>query len=169
MLAAATRLFRQVNTALARFVGYLVLMIMVLITVDVALRYIFLSPLSWTVEVSEYLLVAIAFLPICHTLFAGMHIEVDVFVEHLSGKVRARTNIVKHLLGVFYCGILTWQSGKLALRAYVGTWRSETGTDLLLFPVYSLVPVGGILLALGLLVLILEDVDTLRRGRTLNA
>ena len=169
MLAAVTKTFRQLNAQIVRFVGYLVFMIMVLVTVDVALRYIFLSPISWTVEVSEYLLVAIAFLPACHTLFEGRHIEVDVFVERLSPKVRARTNIVKHLLGVFYCGILTWQSGKLAIRAYVGNWRSETGTDIILLPVYAFVPLGGFLLTLGLMVLILEQVDALRKGRKLNA
>ena len=164
MLAAVTRTYRQLNAALVRLVGYLVFMIMVLVTVDVVLRYVFLAPLSWTVEVSEYLLVAIAFLPACHVLFIGMHIEVDVFVERLSSEMRARTNIVKHVLGLIYCGILTWQSGKLAIRAYLGNWRSESGTDFILFPVYSLVPVGGFLLTLGLLVLLLEQVVNLKKG-----
>ncbi len=53
--------------------------IMLIVTVDVALRYIFNSPLPWTFDVvSIYLMVALFFLSVSDTLQHNRHVSVDI-------------------------------------------------------------------------------------------
>jgi TRAP-type C4-dicarboxylate transport system permease small subunit len=157
--------FKRFNTLIARLMGAFVVAMMGFVSLNVFLRYVMRSPISWPIEVSEYLLVITVFLPACYTLLVGRHIEVEIGVQRMPPRMQIFAKIATSLLALFYCGSLTWESTKLAARCYKMNWLSESGSDMPLFPFYASVPVGSVLLFIGLIAIVTEQVLILKRGQ----
>ena len=76
-------LLRTIN-AISRWLhaigAYVVLpLLTLLISVDVVLRYVFSAPLSWSLEVSKYLLLIMILLGLLASFRDDVHIRVDIF------------------------------------------------------------------------------------------
>ncbi|HEY8710166.1 MAG TPA: TRAP transporter small permease subunit, partial [Burkholderiaceae bacterium] len=70
-------------------IGGVMLLLMLLAVADVALRYLFNAPLSWSYEmVSSYLMPGLFFLAVSHTLKAHGHVAVDILHNHLNRTTR---------------------------------------------------------------------------------
>ena len=74
--------------------------LIVLITAQVFLRYLFNSPLTWAEELAALLLIYISFLTGDIVYKKKAHISIDYFVEFFPPKLKAVTEIV---IGVFIC------------------------------------------------------------------
>lgn len=82
---------------------------------EVLCRYFLNRPMVWVVEVTEYILVQIAFLASAWALKNEAHVSVDVVVSHLNKKIRAFLHIMTSITGALACLILAcWGS--------VATW-----------------------------------------------
>ena len=88
---------------------------------DVSGRFLFNSPIRGTAEVSEYLLVAIAFLSLGYAQLKGAHISVETLVVHFPEKLRTALDIFFTLLAIVFFTIMTMQ---IAERAYLD-WESN--------------------------------------------
>jgi TRAP-type C4-dicarboxylate transport system permease small subunit len=164
-LEGAILFFKRFNSMIADLIGFSFVAMMAFIVLNVILRYIFRSPLAWPIEISEYLLVFGVFLPTCYTLLEGGHIEIDMFVSRVSRKARIWLKMSTSGLALVYTIPLTWQATELAVLAYQNSWLSETGSRIPLYPVYSAVPVGCLLVSLGFIVIIAENILQLLRER----
>lgn len=62
-------------------------------------------------EIGGFAMVGIVFLPLGYVLIKGNHITVDIFVRHLSSKVRSVLFIIANLtISLFFCTALLWSS-----------------------------------------------------------
>ncbi|MBW1801650.1 MAG: TRAP transporter small permease [Deltaproteobacteria bacterium] len=78
---------------------------------EVLCRYFLNRPIVWVVEVTEYILVQIAFLAGAWALKNEAHVSVDLVVSHLNKKVRAFIYMMTSLTGTIVCMLLTcWGS-----------------------------------------------------------
>lgn len=144
-----------------------ILAIMVVVTLDVVMRYMFRAPLGWVYDlVSLYLMVGAFFLAVSETFRRGGHVAVDLFRNMLRPGVRRRVDAIAALmmLPVLLAMVVTgWQSTARALA------RNETITGVITWPVwasYVFVPLG---IGLLLLRVALHLVDLLAGGRGLVA
>ena len=118
---------------------------------DVALRYLFHAPTIWATEISIYLLQFAVFMSPGALLASGHHLRVTFWIETRTGLTRRIAETVTALLVLPYAAILIWFGTTYALRAFDRGMLSPTLLQVPLWIVYTLIPLGGALLALGVL------------------
>lgn len=137
MVAEKTvRILERVADPLSRAmdgVGRVILALMVLlITSDVVLRYVFNRPIKGSYELIELMLVMIVFLGLAYTQMKREHIAVTLITEKLSPRAAAILESAAYLLCLAIFIVITWQS---VVRAEV--LRADgTASDLLSIPIY---------------------------------
>ncbi len=75
--------------SLAWIAGAMMVFAMVIVCIDVCLRYLFNYPLEWVLETCEYLLLYITFLPAAWILREENHVKVDILINHMSPRSRS--------------------------------------------------------------------------------
>ncbi|MFC1665980.1 TRAP transporter small permease [Pseudomonadota bacterium] len=97
-------LMTALSIALNKFGGLVVLPLMtVMMTVDVILRYVFNSPLSWGLEASQHMLLLVFVFGMLEAFRTGAHIRMDLCYRLFTPAVRRVVNVLYSLLvvGVF--------------------------------------------------------------------
>ena len=165
MAIPPTRLVRLVdrleNVAILG-AGLCLLVMMLVVTLDVLMRYGFNAPLGWVYDlVGKYLIVAAFFLAVSETFRRGGHVAVDLFRNMMKPGVRRAVDtlgyifIVPVLLAIVVTGFQTLK------RAYL---RDEVITGVVSWPTwpyYVFVPIG---IGLLLIRVILHLVDLAQGG-----
>ena len=102
--------------------GFLLGIMTLTVLVGVIFRYVFLSPLSWTEELSRYLMIWTASLAISVGIYRGEHIGLTFVPDRIKGKVPALILslvidllVFGFLLVLLYFSIPLVQQGKLQI------------------------------------------------------
>ena len=141
-------LVQKFDTLLAEIAGWLVVIMMLIISYDVFMRYVFDSPTRWSLEISEYLLLAVVYFSGAWALPAGGHVRVDIIYNKLSKKTQALVEIFLGFLGFIFTAILTYESILFVIDGIVTKARSDTYLEVLQWPIRSLTVIGAGLLCL---------------------
>ena len=136
--------------------GVLVAM-MLLIATDITLRRVFNSPLPFSFEVLEVLLVVVAYCYVAYTTSIGRHVSINVLVSRFSPRAEKSCTIVADFITVILFGMVGWQSIVQGLHV------QEFGTTTALLeipksPFVFTVAFGCILACLVLLVKVLHSI-----------
>lgn len=110
------RIIEYLTKAMYIFAAVAICALFVLMFCDVSGRFLFNSPITGTAEVSQYLLVVIAFLPLAYAQFKGAHIKIETIVSHFPEKLRIGLNILTLFMAISFFIIMTAQIGE---RAYL--------------------------------------------------
>lgn len=132
--------------------GSLFILVMMLVTtVDVVLRYIFNSPLLWAYEVAEYLLVATFYLAVAFAEAEDQHVSVQILYSRLSPMGQSIIYIITRTVILAFCILLILRTG---LTAYQHMQAQETGpaAGTPMWPARLMVPIGFSLLSVQLIV-----------------
>ncbi len=129
--------------------GFLCLMLVAIVVLGVFSRYILRAPLDWTMEISQYVFCAISLFATGYALLEDSHVRIDLFRVRLSIKIRERLDLVQYAVVVLICIVLIWMGGQEFWNTFVNNHRSESVLGLPLWPVWSTIPLGGILLLLA--------------------
>lgn len=125
--------------------------IMLIVFLDVGLRYIFNSPLGWSYDViSLYLMVALFFLSLSATQRDDHHVRVDIIFRYVSPRVRHAMELVGCLLSIVVLVLIVYQGS----RKFWGSWlHNEVVAGAVAWPTWIsaiFVPLGVGLLVLRL-------------------
>lgn len=91
-------------------------LLLVMVVTDVALRYIFNSPLFFAQEMSIYFMSTLVFMGLAYTLLQGGHIRVTILVGRLKPRLRALFDLSMIVFGLIWGMLLL--SGTLNLWLY---------------------------------------------------
>jgi len=131
------------------FLGQLGLIFMVMsITYDVVLRYVFVAPTNWALEVNTFLLAFLCVIPAGEVLRVGGQIRITFLLDRLSPAVKDRLDILRAVVGLFFCGIMIWKGADMAWTAWQHNDRMSTSLGTPMVIPYLFLPVGFCLLAL---------------------
>ena len=153
----------KLNKIAGALSGIFILIIGIIVTYEVIMRYVFASPTTWVLEISIYLNIACVFLAGGFTLRDKMHINVDTFTARFSNRNQILLQLISLILGLLYCFVLTWKGLELAITSFR---LGEVSPTILHIPVvlpYSCIVFGGALLVLEFIVQIMEGISTLRK------
>ena len=160
-----SRLFQRFESCVNRVSGAggvvsaVVIFFMALATAyEVIMRYGFNRPTSWTLEVSELLLVFATLIAAPYTLKENGHIRVDILVSRFSEKMQEQLHILSSIIGIVYCVLLSAAGFTVALSLY-RRWAVSIVLDIPICFVMIWVGVGGALLAFQFIIYI-------KKGRT---
>jgi TRAP-type C4-dicarboxylate transport system permease small subunit len=152
---------------LADLVGYLsawlVPLMMMLVVVDVFMRYLMLRPLMVSDEFSAYMLVALSFLGLAYTWRQGGHVRIEILVNRLPPGVARWVRLAGLLLVFLFMLELDRAAWKMIVYAYQMKLRSSTWFMFPLFWPQLTIFIGFVLLTL------VVAVDTLRMAGKIRA
>ena len=103
--------------------------LMVIVTLDVILRYVFNAPLPWGRDVNGLLLLITIFSGLPHAWDPGYHIRMEVFYSRLQGRARNWADVATGVAGILFFGLMGIQA--LRFTPYMAA-TGETGEDLLM-------------------------------------
>ena len=149
MTRALVRLLSRVNVACGWGSAGLIVAMMLSIIYDVTARLFFRAPTIWVIDLNEYALVYITFLPAAWILMRDGHIRVELVYERLRPRAQRAVRTATDLLGLLYCVVLAWHSWSTAWDAWVNDYRFSTALTFPRFPVLVVIPLGAAWLALA--------------------
>ncbi len=141
-------------TILESVVGTILAVIAVLVIYQVASRYLFGNPPSWTEEMARYLQVWLVLLaaPIC--LARGMHLSVDYLTPKLPAGPRFLVRTAVLALIALFSLVLTVYGFRLL---HVAALQVSPALGISMIWPYLAVPVSGALMSLVTLALFVES------------
>jgi TRAP-type C4-dicarboxylate transport system permease small subunit len=118
------------------------------ITYDVILRYVFIAPTHWALEVNTFLLAFLCVIPAGNVLRVGSQIRITFLYDRLTPAVKARLDILRAAAGLFFCTIMIWKGWDMAWKAWLHNDRMSTSLGTPMGIPYLFLPIGFLLLAL---------------------
>lgn len=82
--------------------------IVLMVFINVAMRYLMNSGLTWSEEIAVNLFVWVIFLGAILAALEGLHIKVDMLTNKLSKKMQKVFMVIANLCVLFSMGILIW-------------------------------------------------------------
>jgi TRAP-type C4-dicarboxylate transport system permease small subunit len=114
------RVIEPVDRVLVALSAVILIAIMLIVTTDVALRYMFSRPLIWAYDViGLYLMAAVFFLALPHSLRHHVHICVDVLVHVIPRRLRHGFESVGYAVTTVLLATLVWLTAERLVTAYV--------------------------------------------------
>ncbi|MGE0768707.1 MAG: TRAP transporter small permease [Hyphomicrobiaceae bacterium] len=137
---------------LALFSGGALILMMLHINLDVAMRYIFSAPFANTIEiVSTYYIVAIVFLPLAIVEVLNAHICVEILAQHLPRRLYELLIAAVALVSAVYFATFTVRSLEDALQKYDVGEVALGNSQITVWPTRFYLPLGCGLLTLLLI------------------
>jgi C4-dicarboxylate transporter DctQ subunit len=155
LAAKPADLIRGASRIAALLSGLATLILAVMISFDVLMRYFFNRPQLIVDEVGPYLLLVVIFGAAAQTFRVGGHVRVDLVTAYVPRPARAWLRVVNLTLGIAFLAVVIWVTTQSALTAF----RYGRVSAVLLYPLWMpmlLIPAGLLLMALCM-------VQTLRR------
>lgn len=143
-------MIRRISLALARYEAALLALgagclfaMMIIVFVDVVMRYLFNSPLGFSYDlISLYLMVGVFFFAFSDTLRHDEHVRVDILYLRMSRGMRRLCDRISYGLSAVLFATVLWTG---LLRAVASTARGEVMATLIPWPIwmaYWIVPIG---------------------------
>jgi TRAP-type mannitol/chloroaromatic compound transport system permease small subunit len=134
---------------IGRAASWLALAIVMVMAVNVVLRYLFSYGSVWAQELEWHLLAPLILFGIPYALLKGDHVRVDVFFEKFKPANQYRVEIVSQILGILIAVVFLWLSiGYVQQSFVIGEQSADPGGLPYRWALKALIPAGFLLLAL---------------------
>jgi len=118
------RIIETISSWSGWFSGIGVVIMAVVITIDVFLRYVFGKPLLFADDISVYCMIFITFVGAALTLKMKRHIRVDMLYKMLPRRAQVRMDVATTFIGCFIIWLLTWYTTVWVLYTYQSGYTS---------------------------------------------
>lgn len=160
-------LIDKLNSVIGKAVSWLTLVLVLVIVIDVVLRYTFSITSAASFELEWHLFAAIFLLGAAYTLKEDKHVRVDVFYDRFSDRTKAFVNLIGSLILLLpFCAIAFWESLSFVQNSYeLGETSPQPGGLPARWLIKSTIPLGFLLLGLQGISLITKSLNVVRNGR----
>lgn len=148
----------------AYFSGWLIPLMMMLVVVDVFMRYVMRRPLMVSDEFSAYMLVALSFLGLAYTWRQKGHVRVEILVNRFSSRTYGWVRLLSLILTLIFMIEMDRAAYKMIAYALQINLRSSTWLTFPLFWPQLTVFLGFVMLTLLLVVDIARAIVKVRAG-----
>jgi TRAP-type C4-dicarboxylate transport system permease small subunit len=133
----------------------LVLLLMLVFN-EVIARYVLNKPTLYSVELSEYLLLFVAFMAAGWVMQNNRHVRMHSVINLMPVRVRHVLDICTSCIVLVFCLILVWEGAEASLTALAGGYHSSSLLNVPLWIPYAIIPIGSLILSLQILVRIVR-------------
>jgi len=142
--------FDRINDVMAGLAGLILVFICAAVCYSISMRFIFRQTTIWIMQTTEYALLWILFLSTTWLLREGGHITTDIVHSHLSERSKRSLDFVMFTLAGFACVVMVYFGFD-----YIGECMSRSVNDVRAvtipkWPVFVIIPIGSLLLAVQL-------------------
>ena len=114
--------------------------LIVILSIDVSLRYIFNSPLIWGSEVSALILSLVFMASLPHVTGNHGHIRMDMLYRLMGARAKRFTDTAAGVCGLIFALLLAYQSFKSTVEMY----RWNEGAEMINIPYWPFVLFAGL-------------------------
>ncbi len=136
-----------INEWSGKIVAWLFIPFTLLVTTDVFTRYVLNKPWYY-LDINVQIMSTIILLGAGYNLLHNKHIEMDLLVDRLSRKKRARLNLVLYPLIIFALGVLLWKITIAAADSIRVLEKYTSGFGPPIYPLKTIVAIGVLLFLL---------------------
>lgn len=147
--------YRVLNNSIKVLTILCLSVLIILVPIEVFLRYLFGKSLYITEEFTRYLMVWVVFLASSLALKEDSHISIGILVNRFQGRTRSWLNLIANMLLVTFLVFLIIE-GVIALSFQMDQIIPSLGLPIFWF--YLAIPVGSVLMILNLLPKIWESI-----------
>ena len=141
------------------FVVWSLALMTALVFVQVVMRYVFSSSLSWSEELARYVFLWLSWIGASYAVKERVHFRVEMFANLFKGSLRKYFEIGVLVAWFLFSFLLTWHGASLVLFL-VDTGQISAAMRLPMSFTYASVPVGCALMCVRLLLEIRKIVKT---------
>lgn len=141
----------------------IILLLMLMVSLDVFMRYVFTSSIQWAFEVSEYIMAAVVFLSIAYIQAQKGHIMMEVLVSRLAEKKRVAIRIFTNFFVFILFAVVTWKISSVTLELFRENTLSSTSTPMPLFYSHGVIALGCLAFSLQMIIDIVLDIARLTK------
>jgi TRAP-type mannitol/chloroaromatic compound transport system permease small subunit len=143
--------------------SWLALVIVVLMAVNVLLRYLFSVGSVWAQELEWHLLSPLILFGMSYAMRHGEHVRVDIVYARFPERAKVVVDLVSALLCIALCILVIWFSLRYVQQAYVIDEGSpDPGGLPHRYLLKALIPIGFAVLLLQSIAVALGSIDRLR-------
>ncbi len=150
----------RVAKAAALLGGVVTLVITLLISFDVLMRYFLDAPQLFVDELASYLQILIVFGGLAYTFVSGGHVRVDLLTSHMAPVRRARLRVLTLSLGCALVLIVMWVTLQTTISAFDYGRLSAVMLYSLWLPM-AFIPLGLALFGVAMLVALVRQIRRL--------
>ena len=121
----------------------------VLVTVQVVMRYVFQSSLSWSEELTRYLYIWQTWLGVSYAAKKGSHLRITIFSDKLKGKARLGLEIFVTVVWIGFAIFVCYQ-GLSAIKTIATFGQKSSALRIPMQFCYASIPVGMVLMCIRL-------------------
>jgi TRAP-type C4-dicarboxylate transport system permease small subunit len=143
---------RGFNKVLVFIASFMMAGLMIIVCIDLALRYFFNSPLLWGTEVTEILLLYITFLGMAWVFREDGHVVIDVFTNKATGRKKKILNGISYFLVGIVSAVLIYYGFYTTYDHYSRGVFNPTVIETPIALIIIVIPIGSIPLFLEVLV-----------------
>ncbi len=162
-LGALDRVVGALAFAGAALGAVVVLVTLACVAYSVVLRYVFATPVTWTDELSGYLVVAIVMLGAAESLRRGDHISVDLLTAGARGRTRLGLEVWAMVCAALVAGAIVYSAVLMVRFSYDFGIYSEGYLEMPMWIPQSVLLAGAALLGLAAIVRALALLGRARR------
>ena len=140
--------FRLLSRLVESLVILIAGLIVVIVTAEVTLRYLFSHSMIFTEELSRYLMVWIVFLGSALAIRDGSHIRIQILVNRLGPRMQQTVKLAAQALMIAFLIFITVEGLKILPRQLQ---QACITIDISLFYFYLAIPVGSVLMIIFIL------------------
>ncbi len=107
-----THIFDWLNKVSAIIAAIILVFSMLIVSVEVAMRFFFNRPIVWVVEITEFGLLFITFLSAAWIMKHDGHVRMDIFLHRLSPHAQTLVNFCTSIISAIVCIIIVWYSSQ---------------------------------------------------------
>lgn len=138
-----------------------IILIMAVLVLDVVTgvvaRYIFNSPIKWTGELAQFLLIWISLAGASLTFERKGHLGVDYFVGKLNAKAKKIAEVFAYLVIAAFAGSVIFYGGLMLVINKINFPEESPALGLQWWIVYMVIPISGLFIVLFSMEVIVKD------------
>ena len=147
-LSSLSKVFTGMENGLA-FIGFILsFVLMILVSVNILLRYLFDYPITGTIELTELMMVPMVFLPLAFAQKSGGHIRADALYTQIPHPYKGALDVLINTIGCAVCALFVWLTFQDAWAAYLVKDITPGHVKILTWPFRIAIPIGFFALAI---------------------
>jgi len=149
ILIKIENILQKLRLVLVALSGTALISLVLMITLDVFLRFVFNAPLPASLEMSQLFEPHVVFLPMAFALATGSHVRVSLFTQHFRGRIRKWVEIFDFSIALIFFGLFFYWG-------WLHFWASFKINEIMLASIKLYWWTGKLAMPLGLCLITVE-------------
>jgi TRAP-type transport system small permease protein len=146
--------------------GFLLLIMLGCVLIQVVFRGIFDLGFSWTEELARYTMIWLTYVGAVVCLLQGSHIAIDLLIKRFPEKWQNYTKLISNML-IFFFLFMLFREGRKLVSSPIISRQLTPGLGISTSYLYSVIPIGVGMMMIVLAYLIVIDLKNLFRKKVI--